>query len=214
MHARVLLSFFDRHMLGRTLHSMDLCTARYTQWTPHGSGLGLDTAKACTSVLHDGCTASLTSGARAGLLFHWFKPPGAGSCSFNVGVITASIVLFLVFTVVSISPLVPNGSLFPSAVISLYCVYLAYGALQSEPHTEQCNGLGHEIDAASGSTLAIGMVLMLLAVVYSAFKCAFCLPQCLCCHPAVTRGLQSLRAPTGDAVASVGAASHPSCTLP
>lgn len=108
----------------------------------------------------------------AALLFHWFKPAGAGSCSFNVGVITATILLFVGFTVVSISPLVPSGSLFPSAVISIYCVYLAYGALQSEPHSEKCNGLGHEIDAASGSTLAIGMLIMLLSVVYSAFKCA------------------------------------------
>jgi Serine incorporator (Serinc) len=51
--------------------------------------------------------------------------------------------------------------------------YLAYGALQSEPHSETCNGLGHQIDAASGSTLAVGMVLMLVAVIYSAYKCAF-----------------------------------------
>ena len=102
----------------------------------------------------------------------WFKPPGAGSCSFNVAVITCTILLFLAFTVVSVSPFVPSGSLFPSATIALYVVYLAYGALQSEPHTEACNGLGHEIDAASGSTLAVGMLLMLLSVVYSAFKCA------------------------------------------
>lgn len=109
---------------------------------------------------------------RAGLLFHWFKPAGAGSCSFNVGVITATVLLFLAFTVTSVSPLVPTGSLFPSAVMALYTVYLAYGALQSEPHSERCNGLGHKIDAASGSTLAVGMLLMLLSVVYSAFKCA------------------------------------------
>jgi Serine incorporator (Serinc) len=109
---------------------------------------------------------------RTGLLFHWFRPAGAGSCSFNVGVIVATILLFAAFTVVSMSSVVPSGSLFASAVISLYVVYLAYGALQSEPHTEVCNGLGRTIDAASGSTLAVGMLLMLLSVVYSAFKCA------------------------------------------
>lgn len=102
----------------------------------------------------------------------WFKPPDAGPCSFNVAVITMSIVLFVSFTLVSISPIVRSGTLFPSAVISVYCMYLAYSALQSEPHSEMCNGLGREIDAASGTTLAIGMIFMLLSVVYSAFKYA------------------------------------------
>lgn len=84
----------------------------------------------------------------------------------------STILLFLAFSLLSVSPLVRTGSLFPSALISLYLMYLAYGALQSEPHEEACNGLGHEIDAASGSTLAVGMAIMLLSVVYSAFKCA------------------------------------------
>ena len=51
-----------------------------------------------------------------------------------------------------------NGSLFPAAVVSLYCTYLAYSALQSEPHDYQCNSLGKQLSAASGSTLALGMV--------------------------------------------------------
>jgi serine incorporator 1/3 len=106
-------------------------------------------------------------------LFHWFKPTGAGACSFNVAVITLTLVLFAGFSIVSISPFVRSASLFPSALISVYVTYLAYGALQSEPHSETCNGLGHQIDAASGSTLAVGMVLMLVAVIYSAYKCAF-----------------------------------------
>ena len=51
-----------------------------------------------------------------------------------------------------------NGSLFPAAVVSLYCAYLAYSALQSEPHAYACNSLGARLSAASGSTLALGMV--------------------------------------------------------
>ena len=114
----------------------------------------------------------------AGVLFFWFKPANAGSCTFNVTVITVSILLLLAFSVISIAPMVKGGSLFPSAVISVYCMYLAYGALQSEPHSEVCNGLGHKIDAASGSTLAIGMIIMLFSVIYSAFKCASLLLRC------------------------------------
>ena len=63
-----------------------------------------------------------------------------------------------------------NGSLFPSAVITLYVTYLGYSALQSEPHDYECNGVGHRITAASATTLALGMLLTLLSVVYSALR--------------------------------------------
>ncbi len=63
-----------------------------------------------------------------------------------------------------------NGSLFPSAVVTLYCSYLCYSALQSEPHNYQCNGLGKHFTAASGSTLAVGMVIAIVSVVYSALR--------------------------------------------
>ena len=63
-----------------------------------------------------------------------------------------------------------NGSLFPSAVITLYVTYLGYSALQSEPHNYECNGVGHRITAASATTLALGMLLTLLSVVYSALR--------------------------------------------
>lgn len=63
-----------------------------------------------------------------------------------------------------------NGSLFPSAVVTLYCSYICYSALQSEPHDYQCNGLGKHFTAASGSTLAIGMVIAIVSVVYSALR--------------------------------------------
>jgi Serine incorporator (Serinc) len=62
-----------------------------------------------------------------------------------------------------------NGSLFPAAVVSLYCTYLAYSALQSEPHDYQCNSLGKQLSAASGSTLALGMVCYLLSA--HIFRC-------------------------------------------
>lgn len=63
-----------------------------------------------------------------------------------------------------------NGSLFPSAIFTLYCTYLCYSALVSEPHTYQCNGLGQRLNAASTTTLATGMLLTLVSVVYSALR--------------------------------------------
>jgi Serine incorporator (Serinc) len=171
-----------------------------------------------------------------GVLFYWFKPAGAGDCSFNVTVIVLSVVLVVAFSLLSMHPIVRrppllgcpvktrralpaastlqlplllcalrrlppswrppigctwtyvacrighwvpirggcrsrrsgagcavlrcrasshiqllfscftcfpqarNGSLFPSAIIGLYCMYLCYSALQSEPHDYECNG--------------------------------------------------------------------------
>ena len=63
-----------------------------------------------------------------------------------------------------------NGSLFPAAVVTFYCTYLCYSSMISEPHDYVCNGLGNRLDAASASTLAAGMFLALLSVVYSAMR--------------------------------------------
>lgn len=69
------------------------------------------------------------------------------------------------------SPLqVQRGSLFPAACISLYTMYLAYSALQSEPRDYACNALGVRLSAASATTLATGVLLTLVSVVYSAFR--------------------------------------------
>lgn len=106
----------------------------------------------------------------AGVLFYFFKPAGAGSCSLNVFLITASLLLCVGFSMLSLMPFARNGSLFPSSTTALYIMYLCYSALQSEPRDFECNGLGHRLNAASGSTLVIGMLVTLLSVVYSALR--------------------------------------------
>jgi hypothetical protein len=108
--------------------------------------------------------------AIAGLLFAFFKPGGAGSCGLNVFLITFSLLLCVAFSMLSVLPCSRGGSLFPSAITSLYVMYLCYSALQSEPKDYACNGLAHRINAASGSTLVIGMLVTLLSVVYSALR--------------------------------------------
>jgi len=108
--------------------------------------------------------------AIAGVLYAFFKPAGAGSCSLNVFLITTALLLCIGFSALSVLPFAKGGSLFPSAVTSLYVMYLAYTALQSEPKDYACNGLAHRLNAASGSTLAIGMLITLLSVVYSALR--------------------------------------------
>jgi hypothetical protein len=119
-----------------------------------------------------GVTVACYAGVAAivGLLFYWFNPASAGDCSFNVSVIVLTILVCLALGAASMHPAATNGSLFPAAVVSLYCAYLGYSALQSEPHDYECNSLGHRLSAASGSTLALGMAVTLASVVWSALR--------------------------------------------
>ncbi|KXZ45723.1 hypothetical protein GPECTOR_51g709 [Gonium pectorale] len=106
----------------------------------------------------------------AGLMYHWFKPAGAGSCSLNIALITLTLLLAVGFSMLSLTPVVRQGSIFPASVISLYAAYLCFSALQSEPRDYACNGLAHRLTAASGGTLALGMLVTLASVVYAAFR--------------------------------------------
>lgn len=63
-----------------------------------------------------------------------------------------------------------NGSLLPAAVIAVYCTYLCYSALSSEPRGYECNGLHNHVNAVSKGTLVLGMLTTLLSVVYSAVR--------------------------------------------
>lgn len=111
------------------------------------------------------------------LMFAWFSPTSAtDGCSFNVALITVSLVLIVTISLASLHPALAQtrqggGSIFPAAIISLYCAYLCFSSLQSEPADYACNGLGSVTTlAASNGTLAIGMIFTLLSVVYAAFR--------------------------------------------
>eukprot|EP00200_Dunaliella_tertiolecta_P011069 CAMPEP_0202381332 /NCGR_PEP_ID=MMETSP1127-20130417/34960_1 /ASSEMBLY_ACC=CAM_ASM_000462 /TAXON_ID=3047 /ORGANISM="Dunaliella tertiolecta, Strain CCMP1320" /LENGTH=438 /DNA_ID=CAMNT_0048980259 /DNA_START=170 /DNA_END=1486 /DNA_ORIENTATION=+ len=114
--------------------------------------------------------AYISSIVLAGLMYHWFNPAHVGACSLNICLITSALLLMVVLTGVSLHPAAKQGSIFPASVISLYCMYLCFSALQSEPKDYECNGLAKQITAASGGTLALGMLVTLASVVYAAFR--------------------------------------------
>eukprot|EP01024_Parvocaulis_polyphysoides_P018174 TRINITY_DN1800_c0_g2_i5.p1 TRINITY_DN1800_c0_g2~~TRINITY_DN1800_c0_g2_i5.p1 ORF type:complete len:389 (-),score=83.63 TRINITY_DN1800_c0_g2_i5:303-1469(-) len=103
-----------------------------------------------------------------GFLFKWFNP--VSGCSLNLGFIITTIMLCTGFTLVSLIPRFERTSIFVSGVVSVYCMYLCYSALASEPPNYKCNGLGSRLSAASGTALAGGMILAIVAVVYAAFR--------------------------------------------
>lgn len=63
-----------------------------------------------------------------------------------------------------------NGSIMPASIISLYCMYLCYSGLASEPRDYACNGLHNHSKAVSTGTLTLGLLTTVLSVVYSAVR--------------------------------------------
>ncbi|KAL0388668.1 UNVERIFIED_CONTAM: putative serine incorporator [Sesamum radiatum] len=110
----------------------------------------------------------LASFTTSGLLFIWFNPSGH-DCGLNVFFLVMTIILAFVFAVIALHPKV-NGSLLPASVISVYCAYLCYTGLSSEPRDYVCNGLHNKSKAVSTSTLILGMLTTVLSVLYSALR--------------------------------------------
>ncbi|KAH1208555.1 hypothetical protein GmHk_15G043332 [Glycine max] len=80
-------------------------------------GAGLYIALLAVSV---GCYIAAFTGS--GILFFWFNPSGY-DCSLNIFFFVMTMILAFVFAIIALHPQV-NGSLLPSAVISLYCAYV------------------------------------------------------------------------------------------
>ncbi|KAA0058700.1 hypothetical protein IC582_002394 [Cucumis melo] len=110
----------------------------------------------------------VTTFVSSGLLFHWFTPAGH-DCGLNTFFIVMTLIFAFVFTVVALHPAI-GGSVLPASVISLYCMYLCYSGLASEPRDYECNGLHKHSKAVSTGTLALGLLTTVLSVVYSAVR--------------------------------------------
>ena len=115
-----------------------------------------------------GCYLAVVGGLA--YMFVTFKPKGAGPCHLNMTIITLTLLAVLAFSLLSLHPGIKKGSLFPAAVISLYSTYLCFSAMSSLPLDDKCNGLQMELGKSSATSLAVGMVLTLLSVVYSALR--------------------------------------------
>ncbi|KAL4541005.1 hypothetical protein Ndes2526B_g05559 [Nannochloris sp. 'desiccata'] len=109
----------------------------------------------------------------AGVAYHWFAP-ASHDCSLNITLITLTVLVIIVLTAVTLHPRIkqvnPGASIFVSGCTALYCSYLSFAALQSEPRDYECNTIGQKLSAASGTTLAAGMMLTLISTVWAAFR--------------------------------------------
>ncbi|XP_019169784.1 PREDICTED: probable serine incorporator [Ipomoea nil] len=106
--------------------------------------------------------------AITGVLFHFFAPSGQ-DCGINTFFIVMTLIFIFAFAIVTLHPSV-KGSIFPASVISLYCTYLCYSALASEPRDYECNALHKHSKSVSTGTLTLGLLTTVLSVVYSAVR--------------------------------------------
>lgn len=127
-----------------------------------------DEPKWYTALLSVSIVCYIAAFSFSGVLFMWFNPSG-NDCGLNVFFIVMTIILAFSFAVLALHPQV-NGSLLPASVISVYCAYLCYSGLSSEPRDYACNGLHKHSKQVSTGTLVLGMLTTVLSVAYSAIR--------------------------------------------
>jgi hypothetical protein len=97
------------------------------------------------------------------LMFVWF---GAPRCKLNQALIALTIVAVVALNVVSL--LISHGSVFVTGIVSLYCTYLCYSGLQSQPEAN-CNAFFGERNTLN---LWLGIVITVAALSYAGFSVA------------------------------------------
>jgi len=141
---------------------LDFAAAWNESWVSKDSDTWMYALLAVTVTCYAGSLVTV------GLLFHWYRPNS--DCHLNATLVSLTLVMAVVFSVVSIHPAVKGGSLMPSSLMCAYCVYLCFSALSSEPTGYACNGLASDSGAVSQSSLVMGMMVTMLSVVYSALR--------------------------------------------
>ena len=105
-------------------------------------------------------------------------------CGWNLGVLSITLVAGVTFTVLSatacLSPSGQSKGLLPPAIVLLYCVWLTWSAIHSNP-TRACDPW-HSQD--SDSTSIVGIAIALFTLGYAAFSATSSLPTVFDSPPA------------------------------
>jgi len=98
-----------------------------------------------------------------GFMTHWF---GGSDCSRNNFLLSATFLLPMLFTCLSVTSWCEHGALLTSAVVTAYCYWLGFSALSSDPSS--CNMLMSN----SNETLhlVIGLLIAALTVTYAGWS--------------------------------------------
>ena len=99
-----------------------------------------------------------------GFFFKWYGDVDASDCAGHRTLISLTIVICVINGV--LSGVRGDGSFFVSAVVSFYCTFLCFAALQADDDSE-CNVWANDRDSAS---LWIGYLITFLAIFYAAVR--------------------------------------------
>ena len=119
-----------------------------------------------------GATLTMFGGATALFVEMYQSYAPSRECHRNVGIITSTLVLCVVLTLITFHPLSREGCLLPTSAVTLYCAYLCYSALTSEPSTYECRPRSF-IDANEALRQPANLVttaFTLVSVVYAALR--------------------------------------------
>ncbi|CAM6091506.1 unnamed protein product [Calypogeia fissa] len=100
------------------------------------------------------------------IMYVWFAP--AASCSLNIFFITWTLILILVFTMISLHSKV-NAGLLTSGVLALYVIFLCWSAIMSEPAAVTCNTRPRQTGRADWITV-VSFLLAFSAIILSTFS--------------------------------------------
>lgn len=105
-------------------------------------------------------------------MYYYFAHAG---CSMNQLVITINLILVLVTTCISLSPIVqeynPNAGLAQASMCCMYCTYLVFSACLSEPDDKLCNPLVRS-QGSRNFTVILGAIMTFAAVAYTTTRAA------------------------------------------
>jgi len=101
-----------------------------------------------------------------GFLFEWFTT--GGDCHVEKFMLSTVVIVPVFFTVLSGTEVVSHGAIFVSACINAYVVYIAHGALSSNP-SEQCNNTIDRARNTEGWQIALGIAFTAVSVTYFAY---------------------------------------------
>jgi len=97
--------------------------------------------------------------------FQWFvNHGGATNCTLNQAMCALMVVLVLLLSVLTV--LMPQGSVFTTAIVSFYVSYLTFAALEASDD-EQCNWFSTRTDSLS---LWLGFLVTIAAISYTGFS--------------------------------------------
>jgi len=97
------------------------------------------------------------------LFFLWF---GGAGCSLNKFLISFTLVFTIIFTIISITEWCEHGALLPSAVVTLYCYFLLFGAFSVDPSS--CN----TFNSSGLFQLIVGLIFSAFSICYAAWNLA------------------------------------------